>query len=117
METAVTPQLGQRLKDRRVELGWSLRGLEERCGVHNSLIARIEAGQVKDPALDKLRRICDALEISATELLIEDGQLDSPPHRHLLDLITPHLPDELIGQLREHYAQQLAQAARGGEET
>ena len=117
MDEAVTPQLGQRLRDRRVELGWSLRDLETRCGVHNSLITRIEQGRIKDPSLGSLRRICVALDVSATQLLIEDGQLDPPPHGHLIDLISEHLPQPLIDRLRQHYDQLLAEATTGGEET
>lgn len=116
MESAVTPQLGQHLKDRRLELGWSLRHLEERSGVHNSLITRIEQGRIKDPSLDSLRRICDAMDLSATRLLIEDGQLDPPSHGHLIDLIAPHLPDHLIEGLREHYLD-LRPAESGAQET
>ncbi len=118
MEQPVTPQLGARLKDRREHLGWSLRDLEARCGVHNSLIYKIETGRVRDPSIQKLRRICDALELSTTQLLIDDDQLDPPTHRHLIDLLTPHLPAELAGQLESHFhdQHQLALDNAGGEE-
>jgi transcriptional regulator with XRE-family HTH domain len=116
MESAVTPQLGQHLKDRRLELGWSLRHLEERSRVHNSLITRIEQGRIKDPSLDSLRRICAAMDLSATRLLIDDGQLDPPSHGHLIDLIAPHLPNHLVEGLREHYLEMKLEAS-GGEQT
>jgi transcriptional regulator with XRE-family HTH domain len=85
--------------------------------VHNSLITRIEQGRIKDPSLDSLRRICAALDVSATQLLIEDGQLDPPPHGHLIDLISEHLPQALTDRLRQHHDQLLAEATTGGEET
>lgn len=114
MEDTVTPQLGQRLKARREELGWSLRDLEEHSGVHNSLIFKIEQGRIKDPALSKLRALADAMDLSVTRLLIEDNQLDQPSYRQLLDMLSQHLPGDLRDQLEAHYGTTQAALAAGG---
>jgi transcriptional regulator with XRE-family HTH domain len=114
MEAAVTSQLGQHLRDRRVELGWSIRDLEQRSGVHNSQITRIETGQIKDPAIHKVQRLCTAMDLSATQLLINDGQLERPSHGHLIELIAPYLPEDLLDQVRTHYQQTVEAASSGG---
>lgn len=118
MEQTLTPQLGQRLKDRREELGWSLRDLEERSGVHNSLIFKIETGRVRDPSLEKVRALADAMDCSATRMLIEDDQLDLPSYGDFLQLLHPGLSEAVVTRLERHLTRTVnAAAAAVGEET
>lgn len=102
MDTDVNPQIGQQLKDRRDELGWSLRDLEERCGVNNALIHRIETGKVKDTSIEKLRALADALDLSLATLLMRAEAIDVPPYQQYLRQLVPELPDETIQRLEAH---------------
>ena len=102
MDADVNPQIGQQLKDRRDELGWSLRGLEERCGVNNGLIHRIETGQVRDTSIEKLRAIADALDLSLAALLMSTDAIDVPSYRQYLNMLAPGLPDDVVQRLDAH---------------
>jgi transcriptional regulator with XRE-family HTH domain len=60
--------LGNSIKERRHELGFSLNHLADATGLHKSFLSRIESGAVRQPASDSLRRIAAALELPETEL-------------------------------------------------
>src|SRR5262245_15341254 len=55
-------QLGQRLKQRRVDAGLTLAGLAERAGFGKAYLSRIENGK-KVPPIGTLARIADVLGI------------------------------------------------------
>ena len=59
-----------RLKQWRERRGFTLRGLAEQCGVHFVTLARLEAGRL-DPRLSTLLKLCEALNITLTELVGE----------------------------------------------
>jgi transcriptional regulator with XRE-family HTH domain len=61
-------KLGHRLRERRAELGLSLRQLEKLADVDNGTIARIEQGAFSAPAPDKLARIAEALDLSLADV-------------------------------------------------
>lgn len=56
--------LGELLSVARDLRGWTLRDLESRCGVSNSLISQIETGHVRDPGFFTVLRIAGALGLS-----------------------------------------------------
>ncbi|MDR5657415.1 CBS domain-containing protein [Halodesulfurarchaeum sp. HSR-GB] len=58
----------QDLRERRTTLGLTQRELADRADVSQPLIARIEGGDV-DPRLSTLRRIVEALEAAAGEVI------------------------------------------------
>ena len=62
--------LGCYLRDARVKAGLSLRQLENRCGVNNSEIYKIEAGS-QECRLESFIRICASLGLPAGVLLDE----------------------------------------------
>jgi len=95
----MTPKMGQRLRDRRVELGWSLRDLQERSGVDNGAIHRIETGGNVNPSIDKLQALATALDVSLVGLLVDDGQIDLPDLRTYLGLLYREIDDGTIGRL------------------
>ena len=62
-------QIGDRIKARRLQLGWTQRELAAKMGYKNhSVIARIEAGQV-DPSQSKVSKMAEVLNVSPAYLL------------------------------------------------
>lgn len=65
------PQIGDRLRERRRELGLSLRDLAERLGVSPSLISQIERGRA-NPSVSTLYALVGELDVSLDELLFSE---------------------------------------------
>jgi len=72
------PEIGEQLRARRHELGWSLRELADRLGVSPSLISQIERGRA-NPSVSTLYSIVQALDISLDELLFNERRPAEPP--------------------------------------
>jgi transcriptional regulator with XRE-family HTH domain len=93
--------LGNRIRERRRELGLSLNHLAAAAGLHKSFLSRLESGAVRQPATDSLRRITQALELPETELY---GLLDRRA-RDQLPALQPYLrakydlPDAVIADI------------------
>ncbi len=68
MDEKQAKRLGAEIRRSREAAGWSLRQLEERTGIDNSLLARMEQGLIFKPAPDNLRRIAEALGIPLADL-------------------------------------------------
>jgi transcriptional regulator with XRE-family HTH domain len=62
--------LGNRVRDRRGQMGLSLRDLAEHTGLTASFLSQVERG-VTSPSIDSLRRIATALEVPVFHFLIE----------------------------------------------
>jgi transcriptional regulator with XRE-family HTH domain len=97
--------VGQRIRQRRVELGWSLRELEARSGIDNGAISRYEAG-TREPSAVKLGALAGALDVSVGELLhgTDAAGRQLPEFREYLSLRYPELAehhDRLNEQFRE----------------
>jgi len=69
------PEIGERLRARRHELGLSLRTLAERLGVSPSLISQIERGRA-NPSVSTLYSIVAELDISLDELLFNERRTE-----------------------------------------
>lgn len=70
-------KLGELFAIARECKGWTLREMEERCGVSNALLSQIETGKVKDPGFSTIIRIVDALGLS-WERVIKAGRPFDP---------------------------------------
>lgn len=64
LETAA-PNVGQQLKILRLQRGWSLRDLAQRCGLSFNAISRIERGE-SSPTVSTLHQLATALNVSIT---------------------------------------------------
>ena len=76
-----SPDIGEALRVRRHELGWSLRDLADRLGCSPSLISQIERGRA-NPSVSTLYSIVQALDVSLDELLFNERRAtttDPPP--------------------------------------
>lgn len=65
--------LGNRIRQAREALGISARQLGTRAAVHHGHIARLENGETKNPSLEMLHKIANALSMNLNELLGSEG--------------------------------------------
>jgi transcriptional regulator with XRE-family HTH domain len=65
--------LGKCLRQRREELGLSLRQLALKVGTHASYLGRLETGAYRRPPFEYLPRIAEALKISYADLFTVSG--------------------------------------------
>lgn len=70
---SVDPQIGSRLKQRRSEVGVSLRKLAEMTGVTASFLSQVENGKA-NLSLNSLQRLSESLEVPILYFLSEDHQ-------------------------------------------
>lgn len=71
--------IGQRIKQRRTELGWSQRDLAARMGYNNnSTIARIENGKVDIPQ-SRIVKFSEVLGVSVGYLMGWEEKIDKDP--------------------------------------
>jgi transcriptional regulator with XRE-family HTH domain len=81
------PQIGQRIRQRREELGWSLSRLAEEAGVGKGYVWSLEKGDTKArPSGQTIYRIAEALGVTMSDLL----------GRELLTEPTRQRPPELL---------------------
>ena len=69
------PQIGERLRERRHELGLSLRELADRLGVSPSLISQIERGRA-NPSVSTLYALVAELGVSLDEMLFNERRAE-----------------------------------------
>lgn len=73
--------IGDALRERRIELGWTQARLAERSGVTQADISRIENGQI-DPRWSTVRRLAVALsDATEPERSLANGRRRNPPSR------------------------------------
>lgn len=77
--------LGQIIRKRRLELGWTQEQLAERISVDDeyvrqSEISRIESGRIGLPRRERLERIATALDVPLGELLARSGWTGADLH-------------------------------------
>lgn len=68
MEPQQAAELGRLIRDRRNNLGLTVRQLAEQAGMNFATLARIEQGQFAAPGPDKLARIAEALGLSTADV-------------------------------------------------
>ena len=98
--------LGNRMRQRRGELGMSLNQLATATGLHKSFLSRLESGIVRQPATDSLRRIAQALGLPETELygLLDQRARDQLPPLQPYLRAKYDLPDEVIADVTAYLA-------------
>ena len=78
MERLPPNRLGERLKELRMGLGLSQRGLADLAGLTKSHVASIEQGKVDLPPRYKLYALAETLETTTADLLMAAGYLEEP---------------------------------------
>lgn len=74
-------KIGEKIRLRRMERGWSMQELAERMGYANkSTVARIESGKI-DPPQSKVIKFAAALDTSVADLMgwLEDQEQKEKP--------------------------------------
>lgn len=104
--TSLTPQqasdLAQILRERRQELGYSVRVLAARAGVNLATIVRLEHGDILAPQPDTLKGLASALELSLTDLFVVADWLprqELPAFRPYLRAKYRNLPDAAVSEM------------------
>jgi transcriptional regulator with XRE-family HTH domain len=104
--------LGDRVRERRQELGLNLRDLAKRTGLSASFLSQVERG-VTSPSIDSLRKISDALEVPVFRFLLEPDvkcpvvrrgeriRLTWPGSQATVQLLTPNLNRKMEALLTE----------------
>jgi len=88
----------KRLKDARVEKGLTQVKLAELSGVHGKAIAKYE-GAVIIPTVETLKKLAEALEVSADYFVFDYAQMDGIPRIQDADLYERYF---LLEQLSEN---------------
>lgn len=71
--------IGNKIKERRLELGWSQRDLASRVGYNNnSTVARIENGKVDIPQ-SKIVKFAEVMNVSVAYLMGWDEEIKKDP--------------------------------------
>ena len=74
--------IGERIRKRRQELGWSQRGLAQRVSTRQATIADLERGAQKETSTALIRRLAKVLGVTSDWLIgmyEDDDQGDSKP--------------------------------------
>ncbi len=67
--------IGERIKDRRQALGYTLEELAGKVGVGTSTVRKWEIGYIKDMRSDKIQKVAEALEVTPAYIMgWEEGQ-------------------------------------------
>jgi len=80
--------IGQRLRARRIQLGYSQELTSEKANLHPTYIGQVERGE-KNLTIASLEKICIALDYPMEELFanIVDAQAPSRPAQECYDII------------------------------
>jgi transcriptional regulator with XRE-family HTH domain len=74
--SAAHGSLGRAIRAARVNRQYSQEELSHRSGLHRTYVGGLERGE-RNPTFEGLRKLADALDMSASDLLAEGEQLES----------------------------------------
>lgn len=106
MEPEQAAELGRLIRERRSELGLSVRQLAEQAAMNFATLSRIEQGRFAAPGPDKLARIAKALGIGTADLFGLAGYTvpaDLPSFRPYLRGKHPAMPAAAIDDLAKAF--------------
>jgi transcriptional regulator with XRE-family HTH domain len=121
-------ELGDRVRERRQQLGFSLRDLAERTELTASFLSQVERG-VTSPSIESLRRIANALDVPVFHFFLEPDKespvvrsnqrirLTWPGSQIVFQLLTPKLNRKMEAFLTEREPGDQTPIARLGEQT
>ncbi len=103
---------GDRIKNRRIELGLTLEELGKRVGVGKSTVRKWETGYIANMRRDKIAKLADALDVSPLYIMgIENPEENEPAEEGKLTEKQSELLD-LISSLSDSEISVLIAAAR-----
>lgn len=88
MNNNIAATIGQRLRARRIQLGYSQDQTSEKASLHPTYIGQVERGE-KNATLESIQKICVALDLPMEELFanITGSPSDNRPAQQCYDLI------------------------------
>lgn len=99
-------RFGDFIRQRRADLGLSLRQVEERSGIHNSRLSRWERGEQRPETADLLPALAQALDLPVAEVCqrADHGLTRTLPHlgTYLHTKYGRHLPPDVLHELIDH---------------
>lgn len=102
--------IGEIIKERREELGYSFGKLSTLSGVDKAEISRIESGDRKNPNPLMIKKIAKTLELNIIEIYREMGLLDNTNEVFLSELLELLNNDDLI-KILEIYQKEISYQA------
>jgi transcriptional regulator with XRE-family HTH domain len=107
-EVIAVTNVGPTLRRRRLELGWTMRTLEEASGVDDAVISRIENGEIAQPRVDKISRIATALGLDPVVVIADAASLaEAPSLGAFVRSRYPDLPAAAVTDIERHLDQVL----------
>lgn len=70
------------LRNRRLELGMSMKDLAEKVGVSEGTISRWESGKIEDMRRNKIKALADALHLSPSVIMEWEEPPEEPSYYH-----------------------------------
>ena len=71
MDEKIAKNIGQKIRQLRLDKGLTQKQLGDMCGIADSNIRKYETGR-QNPKIDTLEKIAKALDIEITELILDD---------------------------------------------
>ena len=97
----IDPELGQRVRQFRVEFGMTGAELARKIGVDQSTVSQIEIGR-NAPSVQVLKRLCEIFECSSDVLIFGEERDPTLPSSQLAEVLAKTAPDgagEILGGL------------------
>ncbi len=98
MKKKTNLEIGERIRQRREQFGYSREAFSEKIGISARFLTDVELG-VKGTSIENLIKICDILEVSTDYILIgREVKADSRVEEMLLNVDKKYLPalEEII---------------------
>ncbi len=96
MSDELMKEIVDRIRNRRLELGYSFQDLADLTGMSKSTLQRYETGAIKNIALDKLKVLSDALKVSAEYLMGWDEEEKEKDNAYYLDPEAAQIAQEVF---------------------
>lgn len=90
-------KLGRRIRQLRLQRGYTQESFEEVSGVHPQYLSALERG-TKNVTLEVLERVAKGLNIELYILFLFEAEIDRPTKKNIEKFIS-HLTERQIGQL------------------
>ena len=106
MDNEQAREVGDLLRRKREELGYSIRQLARSTNINDVTVGRIEQGQFSNPAPDKLARIAEVLQLELADVFAAVGYAapsQLPTWRPYLRAKYTGLPNEAVDELESFF--------------
>ena len=71
--------IGEKIKNRRIELGLTMKQVAEAVGVSESAVSRWESGDVDNMRRDRIAQLAKILRVSPLYIVFEETEIEEKP--------------------------------------